>query len=623
MADPPEGEGWVERARRALWVRVQFVGLLRDASPGLVAAAVVSAIVAGVLPTALLLGAGALSREIQDALASDGSTTAMGSVYGAFAVVVGLFLVSEVMVPVQSHLRWLVLKRVDGAARDRAMRATLRGTDMTRLHDPEFLAAMRRVHGLVHYSATPGGGAAGMIGLLRDYLTGLSAAAVLTLYQPVVAFSLLAVALVVRFGWRAQVIVLIDTWIAGGPAFSEARYFAELGLGRRSAHEVRLFGLRDWIEQRVHAAGIRGWTPTWDRRLYALARPAALHVVLTTTAAVTGLVWAARASIRGRLDIGELVVFVSAVFAVLALGRTFDDDLAVEYGGVMLPALNTIERLAKDAVAQERGRLSLRSDAPPTIELRAVSFKYPGAEHDVLDRVDLSIPSGTSAAIVGINGAGKTTLVRLLCGLYSPRSGTVAIDGVDLRELDLDEWHRRIAPMFQEFLRLQVSVAENVGAGAVEHMGDDAAIRGVLAEAGALRFAERLPEGVASLLATRYADGTDLSGGQWQRLGVARALFALRAGASFLVLDEPTSNLDTSSEESLVRRLLDDTAGSATVLLVTHRLALARRADAIFVIDRGRVVERGRHDDLLSAGGKYADAFGMQASLYPLEEPDV
>jgi ATP-binding cassette subfamily B protein len=219
-----------------------------------------------------------------------------------------------------------------------------------------------------------------------------------------------------------------------------------------------------------------------------------------------------------------------------------------------------------------------------------------------------------------MNGAGKTTLVRLLCGLYPPDGGAVLVNGVDLREIDLDAWHALIAPMFQEFLRVPTTVGENVAVGAVEHLGDRTAVERALTEAGAKRFSDRLPEGLDSLLATRYADGTDLSGGQWQRLGIARALFALEHGARLLLLDEPTSNLDTSSEEHVVTKLLEETRGHATALLVTHRLALARRTDRIYVVEHGRVIEHGTHEDLLAAGGRYAAAFAMQASLYPLEE---
>src|SRR5215217_112035 len=229
-------------------------------------------------------------------------------------------------------------------------------------------------------------------------------------------------------------------------------------------------------------------------------------------------------------------------------------------------------------------------------------------------------PREKSATLVGMNGAGKTTLVRLMCGLYRPTRGIVLIDGVDLRELDLDRWHADVAAMFQEFVRLPVSVAENVGVGAIELLDDAEAITDALDEAGALVFSTALRDGLQTKLMTPYAEGTDVSGGQWQRLGIARSLLSLRGGARFLVLDEPTSNLDTASEERLVQRLLDDTRGSCTSLLVTHRLALARRTDRIFVVEAGRIIEQGTHAELIGLGGRYATAFEMQASLYPLEE---
>jgi ATP-binding cassette, subfamily B, bacterial len=348
----------------------------------------------------------------------------------------------------------------------------------------------------------------------------------------------------------------------------------------------------------------------------------AITLVATVVVAVVALVWAANRAIRGVLTVSDVVVFVPAVFATLGLGRVFDDDTPVEYGTVTLPGLEAVERGAANAVEHSTGRRSLVTDRPPTVELRGVTFRYPGSDDDVLRDVTLKITSGTSTALVGLNGAGKTTLVRMLCGLYAPDRGAVLVDGVDLRELDLEAWHARIAPMFQEFVRLQVGVRENVTAGAIRRDVDDAAVWSALEQADARGFVDRLPEVLETVLATKHAGGHDLSGGQWQRLGVARAMYGLDGGAGFLILDEPTSNLDTSSEERVVERLVEGTRGATTTLLVTHRLSLARRTDRIFVMDGGKVVETGSHDELVSSGGRYADAFDLQASMYPLEATD-
>jgi ATP-binding cassette, subfamily B, bacterial len=610
-----------ERVRATLHSRLELVRTLAAASPWLVAATTAAALVAGLLPVGLMLAGGVLASRIGQAVRHGAGDAQLHAAYRAFAVVMGLFLAGELMVPLQSRLRWLITKRIDGVMRLRVMRAALAGTDMTRLHGEDYLDAMRLAHGLIRWSATPGGGAAGLMGLTRDYLTGIAAAAVLATFQPGIAALALVAALVVRVRWRSETIGLIDIWIEGWRSRRESSYFTELGLGRTGAGEVRLFGLRDWLRGRIRAAGTEAWTPTWRRRAERFGTTTALQVVLSGAVAVGALVWAARASANGDLGIGGLVVFVPALVTVLALGRTFSDDMPVQYGTVTLPAIETLERLAAETVSRETGRRIPEAGTAPQIELRGVSFRYPGGTDDVLRDVDLRIPAGGSAALVGLNGAGKTTLVRLLCGLYPPDRGAVLVDGVDLREIDLGAWHRLVAPMFQEFVRLPATVAENVAAGAIEHVGERAGTGVALDEAGAALFAGRLPDGADTLLATRHADGSDLSGGQWQRLGIARALFALQHGARLLVLDEPTSNLDTATEERIVRRLLDGTRGDATTLLVTHRLALARRTDHVVVIADGRVAEAGTHDELMRAGGRYADAFSMQAALYPLEEP--
>jgi ATP-binding cassette, subfamily B, bacterial len=603
------------QAGRVVSGRWALLRLLALASPTLVVVRVVVMGVAGLLPVALILAGGRLGGRIAESLGSKD----LGPVLPSFLLVMGLFLMGEVLGPVLGRLRWRVTKSVDGAIRDRVVQAALSGADLSHLQGQAHLDAMGELQGLVRWAATPGQGAAGILGLAQDYLTVLAAAAVLATYQPVVAAGVLVATLVMRVRWRRATFRIVEVWQQGDRARREGWYLSALGLDRPASLEVRLFGLRHWLNGRIGRAGVAAWTPTWEERRAGMGANGVWHVTLTGTATLGGLVWAARAASHGDLDVEALVVFVPMMFLVLMFAGSSPDDMAIEYGVKVLPAIAQVER---DSRAARDGRVGrpVDPDVPPTVELCGVSFGYPGGQQ-VLRGVDLAIPGGSSLAVVGLNGAGKTTLVRLLCGLYPPTSGTVRVNGEDLSGLSLASWHRLVAPIFQGFLRRPGDVRDNVAVGAVQDAGagarDPADVDRALDAAGASEFTSRLPDGVRTVLATPYVDGHDLSGGQWQRVVHARAAYALQHGARLLVLDEPTSNLDTAGEERLVQRLVEDTAGSATTVLVTHRLALARRCDRIVVLADGRVVEHGTHAELLAAHGPYADAFGLQAGMYP------
>jgi ABC-type multidrug transport system fused ATPase/permease subunit len=239
------------------------------------------------------------------------------------------------------------------------------------------------------------------------------------------------------------------------------------------------------------------------------------------------------------------------------------------------------------------------------IRLRGLRFAYPGSG-PVLDGVDLDIPAGSSLAIVGQNGAGKTTLAKLLCRLYDPQGGAVEVDGTDLRELDLDGWRGRLTAVFQDFIRFELSLRDNVapaGAG-------DADVLAALAEAGADELAA-----LDTVLARGYAGGIDLSGGQWQRVALARALCAVRLGAGLVILDEPTAQLDVRGEAEIFDRILAATR-HCTTILISHRFSTVRHADRICVLEGGRVVELGSHDELIALGGRYQTMFDLQASRF-------
>jgi ABC-type multidrug transport system fused ATPase/permease subunit len=250
----------------------------------------------------------------------------------------------------------------------------------------------------------------------------------------------------------------------------------------------------------------------------------------------------------------------------------------------------------------------------PAREIRFdnVRFAYPGTETTVLDGFDLVVPAGRSLAIVGPNGAGKTTLAKLLCRLYDPQRGGIEIDGVDVRELDLRSWRSRMAAVFQDFVRLELPLRDNVApAGAP----DDVVVQ-ALEAAGASSLAR-----LDTILARGYDNSTDLSGGQWQRVALARALLAVERGASVVLLDEPTAQLDVRGEAEIFECLLAATR-HCTTILISHRFSTVRQADRICVLERGKVVELGTHQELMALNGRYRTMFDLQAERFSSEDEE-
>ena len=230
----------------------------------------------------------------------------------------------------------------------------------------------------------------------------------------------------------------------------------------------------------------------------------------------------------------------------------------------------------------------------------------------MLDRLDLTIPAGSSLAIVGQNGAGKTTLAKLLCRFYDPQAGTIEIDGVDLRNLDVEQWRSRLAAVFQDFVRLELSLHDNVApAGAPEQVVLDA-----LAAAGATGLAP-----LGRILSRAYEGGTDLSGGQWQRVALARALASVKLGAGVVLLDEPTAQLDVRGEAEIFERLLAATR-HCTTILISHRFSTVRQVDRICVLEHGKVVELGTHDELMALNRRYRTMFDLQAQRFAAEDEE-
>jgi ATP-binding cassette subfamily B protein len=277
----------------------------------------------------------------------------------------------------------------------------------------------------------------------------------------------------------------------------------------------------------------------------------------------------------------------------------------------------------RDAVSasEETGPIDA---SPPThlrsgITLERVGFAYPGTAATVLRDVTLTLPAGSTVAIVGENGAGKTTLVKLLCDFYRPSAGRILVDGVDLRRIPVADWRARIAVGFQDFVRFEFVTRSVVGLGDLPAISSDAAVLGALDRAHAADVLTHLGDGLATALGKSYADGAELSGGQWQKLALGRAM--MRETPLLLVLDEPTSALDPEAEHALFERYAEQAkrvgrATGAITLLVSHRFSTVRMAELIIVVAGGRVVELGSHATLAAAGGLYAELFAIQAKAY-------
>ncbi len=388
-----------------------------------------------------------------------------------------------------------------------------------------------------------------------------------------------------------------------------ADYAYRLAVDAPSAKELRLFGLAQWVVDRFASQRRLVLDLQWQAtRLRERSVLLSLIIVLAANTLVF-LMIAADAG-AGRLDLARTVTFVSAAAgaSMIAFG-----GLSWALDGAAAPVA-AVARL-REPMARA-GALSRVGSRSPTlardIRFRGLGFAYPGAERPVLDQFDLTIPIGSSLAIVGQNGAGKTTLAKLLCRLYDPQSGSIEIDGVDLRELDIDSWRARLAAVFQDFIRYELPLRDNVA----PHGAPDETIREALRAAGASDLAS-----LDTVLSKSYAGGTDLSGGQWQRVALARALCAVKLGAGLVLLDEPTAQLDVRGEAEIFASLLAATR-NVTTILISHRFSTVRHVDRICVLEHGRVIELGSHDELMAAGGRYRTMFALQASRFD-EEPDT
>jgi ATP-binding cassette subfamily B protein len=316
--------------------------------------------------------------------------------------------------------------------------------------------------------------------------------------------------------------------------------------------------------------------------------------------------------VNGQLSIGTLTFLAGAIQQASSnIQQIFSTIAAIGDQALFLTDLLAFFNM-QPTIRSKPNALPAPRPIKQGIEFRNVSFSYPGNSRLILDHINFHVHPTERLALIGENGQGKTTIVKLITRLYDPTEGQILLDGVDLREYDLEDLHREMGVIFQDFMRYEMTAAENIAVGRVEELSNPELLRAAAQKSMADATIARLPRGYDQMLGRRFENGVDISGGEWQKVALARAYLR---NAQILILDEPTAALDARSEFEVFQRFAELTAGKMA-LFISHRFSTVRSADRIIVLENGKIAEEGSHDQLARLGGRYAEMFEMQASSY-------
>jgi ATP-binding cassette, subfamily B, bacterial len=579
----------------------KFFAVLPRAAPGLAAAWWVALLLRGTLPAAFAIAMGVLVGAVQH----------QHALLVPLAFAGAIFVLLQVLSPFHQALSANLGDRTAAWLYDRLTEACVRPPGIGHLEDPTLTADLT---------------------VARDFDLGMTGPP-LSISMDFIATGLVemiggiaSAVILLRYAWWAP-LLLAGAWLATHwllresgvwhdrntdevrAAQRDAEYAYRLAVDPPASKELRLFGLAGWTIDRFLARRTR-----LHELQYAATRlrerPVIWSLLLVVSANIFVFWQLASAVGHGHISLGEAVVYVQSAIGVsmIAFGGF---SWALDGAAAPVAAVLRLQPAMRPAGELISGNRKAEGLPARDLAFHDVTFAYPGGS-PVLQHFHLAIPAGSSLAIVGQNGAGKTTLAKLLCRLYDPQSGTITVDGVDLREFDLASWRTRVTAVFQDFLRLELPLRDNVA----PEGAPDEVVRAALASAGAADLAE-----LDTILARGYTGGTDLSGGQWQRVALARALAAVSLGAGVVLLDEPTAQLDVRGEAEIFDRLLAATR-HCTTILISHRFSTVRHANRICVLEQGQVVELGTHDELMAKGGRYRTMLDLQAQRFHAPEEE-
>ena len=600
-APPPK---WRERLKSLRRVPPIFK-MVWTCAPGVVLGSLTTRLIVSTVPVALL----AVTRIIIDAICNHiWHQTALPKTF--WWLVILEFLLATVTTSLgrvidfcDTVLADKFTRRISTLTMEHASRL-----DLTRYEDPLFYDKLERAR----VQGTDRVVMIQMTGrLVQEFITTVSFAGAIIFFSPWLFLFLIVCVVPAFLGETHFAFLGYSLNFEQTPAKRQMEYLRILGGSRESAKELKLFGLGPFLVGRY-----KGLSDKLHLQNVSLAKRKLLFGTLLTCLGTLGYYGAygyvIYQTVVGALTIGKLTLLAGAIAgASTNIQAVFSTFSGIADQSLFLTDL--VEFFAvQPKILSKPGALLAPRPITQGIEFRNVSFAYPGNRRRVLSNINLRLDSGERLALVGANGQGKTTVVKLLTRLYDPTEGQILLDGIDLRDYDLDDLWREIGVIFQDFMHYEMTASENIAVGRIEDANNPFRIRAAAMKSFAEGVIHKLPKGYDQLLGCRFEGGVDLSGGEWQKIALARA--HLR-DAQLLILDEPTAALDAHSEHEVFKRFADLTLGKMA-LLISHRLSTVRMADRILVMENGGIAEQGAHEQLVKHGGIYAEMFELQAASY-------
>jgi ATP-binding cassette subfamily B protein len=584
-------------------IRLLF-SMLWATSPWLLIGTIVVRFARALLPAALLW----IPKQILDGIiAASQQHGDLRRVWQLLALEVTLALVADLLSQANTVLDALLGERFTGFVATRLIKHVA-GLDLATFEDPVFYDKLERVRGQatgrMHLFTS-------IMNAAQEFFTVITLSTALIVFSPWLVVLLTAATIPTLIGEARFSRMSYAAFFHRTPQRRAIEYLRLLGCWADSAKEVRIFGLASHLASKYRSLSEH----IYQENKGLAARRAVGGWILGLLAALgyyAGYILVLKAAVGGLISIGTFTFLTgSLVRSRMSTQRVFLNLNGISEQAILLNDLVKIFEMTP-SIRSLPNALPFPRQIREGFEFRDVSFSYPGTKDFVVRNINLRIRPGESVALIGANGAGKTTLVKLLSRLYDPVGGQILLDGNDLQNYDLSELRSNISIIFQDFMRYDLSIRENIGFGNLRMLTDDHRLRSAAKKGGAEKLIDKFPLGYDQVLGHRFRDGTDLSGGEWQKMALARAFVS---DAQLIILDEPTAALDAQAEDEFFRQFRSHSTGLMAVL-ISHRLSTVRMADKIVVLDHGEIQEEGTHDDLLKLGGRYAELFKLQVTAF-------